>query len=83
MTYLQAAETILKQAGARLHHREITRRVLREGPETSGGPLARLKTDLGLSWETGVQLQHRLIWLAACGVVERRNGTWWPVEEAC
>ncbi len=49
---------------------------LGEGPMTIDAVLDRMRKSLRVTWETDIQVRHRLDWLAAAGAVRRVEGHW-------
>jgi len=53
---------------------------LRGRPHASGEILERMRTDLGVTWETDLQVGFRLGWLENIGVITPRGDAWALVE---
>ena len=49
---------------------------LAEGPKTSEAILERMRTELGVSWKTGLQVEFRLGWLENMGIASADGDSW-------
>jgi len=49
---------------------------LAEHPMTLADALTFMRESLKLAWETDAQVKYRVLWLAACGAVERKGKKW-------
>lgn len=49
---------------------------LKDGPLTIDELLAKMRSELRVTWETDIQVRHRLDWLQAAGAVRRAGDQW-------